>query len=447
MSRTPPEDTRTTEPAWSPRKHVIAGFATLALVFGGFGSWAAFADLSGAVVARGQVEPAAATVTVRHPEGGTVRELFVSEGERIAVGAPLLAFDDTAVEQELSALALRIFEIRIRLARLRAERDGAPVLSLNAALEQEARDDPQRQAIIDGQRALLGTRARAWQQEADAWKRKGAQIAARAAGLEAQLRALERTAELALAALEDRRSLAERGLATAESVAAMQRDMIGLQGKIGALEASIAETRLQLAQSELDRLRAATARREEAQDRMRDLEFRLRDLEAERSALLERLRGLVLRAPQGGVVLGLLPVVPGSVIAPRTAVMQIVPLGQPDRVSLRIRPSDVHRLHPGQAVRVRLRVSDRPEPLDLDARLVRISATTLDDPRSGQGYYQAEISLSETRASPPPGGRNTAPQILPGTPVKVFIATGRQPVWVYLADPFMRYLSRAMREG
>ncbi len=65
----------------SPRKYLVFGFLGLAILVGGFGGWAVFANISGAIVASGQIEVDQNRQIVQHLDGGVVLEINVDEGD------------------------------------------------------------------------------------------------------------------------------------------------------------------------------------------------------------------------------------------------------------------------------------------------------------------------------------------------------------------------------
>src|SRR5262249_20273937 len=70
----------------SMRAAAIAGWAIIAIFFGGFGAWAVTAPLHGAVVANGFVRVEGMRKSIQHLDGGIVKELNVKEGDRVNAG-------------------------------------------------------------------------------------------------------------------------------------------------------------------------------------------------------------------------------------------------------------------------------------------------------------------------------------------------------------------------
>ena len=55
---------------WSARGPMILGFVALLCLVGGFGTWSVIANISGAIIAPGQVEVDQNRQVVQHPDGG-----------------------------------------------------------------------------------------------------------------------------------------------------------------------------------------------------------------------------------------------------------------------------------------------------------------------------------------------------------------------------------------
>lgn len=66
-----------TQNNWSPRIPLLVGFITLAVLVGGFGTWSVVANISGAVVAEGQIEVDQNRQIVQHPDGGVIDKILI----------------------------------------------------------------------------------------------------------------------------------------------------------------------------------------------------------------------------------------------------------------------------------------------------------------------------------------------------------------------------------
>ena len=91
---------------------------------------------------------------LQHPQGGVVGELLVKDGDIVSAGDILLRFDDKQLRSELAIIEGQLFELLARKIRLQAERDGLDRLPAPDALLAEVMDDPEVQALIDGQQGF-----------------------------------------------------------------------------------------------------------------------------------------------------------------------------------------------------------------------------------------------------------------------------------------------------
>ena len=88
------------------------------------GGWASLTQISGAVIAPGQLVVESDVKKVQHPTGGVVGQLLVREGDRVKAGDVLIRLDETQVRANLDIVLKALDELAARQARDEAERDG-----------------------------------------------------------------------------------------------------------------------------------------------------------------------------------------------------------------------------------------------------------------------------------------------------------------------------------
>ena len=69
------------------RSRIALGFVGLVALIGGFGSWAAMSELSGAVIGQGQVKVDKDLRAVQHLDGGIIKDIAARKGDAIQAGA------------------------------------------------------------------------------------------------------------------------------------------------------------------------------------------------------------------------------------------------------------------------------------------------------------------------------------------------------------------------
>ena len=227
--------------ALSTRRYMVMGILGLLILVGGFGGWAVMANISGAIIASGQVEVDQNRQVVQHPDGGVVSEIVVDEGDLVAAGDLLLRLDPTLLASELSIVESQLFELTARRGRLEAERDGTDTVTFDAELVALAAERPELQDLIDGQSRLFDARNNSLQKESEQLAKRRTQITTQVDGINAQMASLETQSELIAKELADQQSLLDRGLAQATRVLALQREEARLGGTMGELVASGAQ--------------------------------------------------------------------------------------------------------------------------------------------------------------------------------------------------------------
>lgn len=429
--------------AFPTRGPMILGVITLIILLGGFGYWAATTNISGAIIASGQIEVDQNRQIVQHPDGGVVADIMVDEGDTVVEGTPLIRLDDTLLKSELSIIEGQLFEMMARRARLDAERDLSQIITYEPELLERVKLDKEVSDLVDGQNRLFSARGDSIARESEQLGKRRDQIADQIIGIDAQQTALREQVALIEEELTDQQSLLDRGLAQASRVLSLRRERSRLSGTVGELTSQKAQAEGRITETDIEILKLETRRREEAITQLRDLGFRERELAEQRRALVERLSRLEIRAPVSGIVYGLQVFAPRSVIRPADPVLYIVPQDRPLVIAAKVEPIHIDKLYINQEVSLRFSSLDQRQTPELFGTVVQISADSFTDEANRFSYYRAEIVLSEGEMDRLP--ENTV--LIPGMPVEAFIRTEDRTPLAYLVKPMADYFSKAFRES
>ncbi len=140
---------------------IIIAVCTGVVFFGGFLGWAAVAQLESAATATGVIAVSTQRKTIKHLEGGIVREIWMREGETVKAGQLLLRLDDVQARARLDQLRLAHRGAAALAARLAAERDGELGVNFPDWLRVEA-GDPRIRGLIEVQSQVFESRNRAF---------------------------------------------------------------------------------------------------------------------------------------------------------------------------------------------------------------------------------------------------------------------------------------------
>ena len=432
----------TARPFWSARRPVTFGMATLVLLVAGFGAWGTLTSLSGAIVTSGRIEVELNRQVVQHPDGGVVAEITVTEGATVAAGDVLIRLDGKLLQSEHTVVLGQLDELAARRARLVAERDGLPVLEFPVDLASRAAADAVVTDLLKGQRGLFAARLETATTTTEQLRRRISQVASQIDGIDAQSTALGTQLGLIKVELANQQSLLDKGLAQSTTVLALQREEARLMGLVGELTASRAQAEGRITEFELEISRLASTRIESAERELRDIGPAIVELGERLRVLDERISRLDIRAPVGGIVLGLAVTTPRAVIRPAEPLLYLVPQDRPLVIAAQVPPIHIDQVHVGQPVElVFSSFSSRTTP-HLKGKVAVVSADAFTDQATHAAYYRAEIMLDDGEIAKLEGQA-----LLPGMPVEAFIQTEARTPLAYLLKPFADYFSRAFRES
>jgi len=423
---------------WSTTGPMTLGLIALLVLVGGFGTWAVMAQITGAVIASGQIEVDRNRQVIQHPDGGVVDAILVQEGDAVVKGDTLIRLDASLLKSELVVVEGQLFEIIARRGRLEAERDGETALTFDPLLS----DVPQGPSLIAGQTRLFDARLESNMRAIEQLQQQRAQISSQISGIAAQQTALATQSDLIQQELIDQQTLLRQQLIQASRVLALQRQEANLLGRVGELTASAAQAAERRTEIEIQILTLASTRREEAITRLRDLQYNELELSERRRTLRQRLDRLDLRAPVSGIVYGMQVFAEQSVIRGAEPVMFLVPQDRPLVIATKVQPTDIDQIHLGQDVTLRFSAFDQRRTPELMGTVTLVSADIFLDDATQVSYYQAEVQLNEGEAEKLPEDM----VLIPGMPVEAFVRTADRSPMDYLLKPLADYFAKAFRE-
>ncbi|CDX31205.1 Type I secretion membrane fusion protein, HlyD family [Mesorhizobium sp. ORS 3359] len=422
------------------RRTALAGYAAIALLAGGFGTWAASAPLAGAVITQGTIAATGGNILIQHREGGIISRLLVHEGDRVREGQELILLDRTAPEADLNRLTRQWIALKANAARLEAERDGLATLApisepAPAPFQQEF------QNLIREQRKEFDARLARFRSEQSILAQRVAMHRESVKGLNAQKVAIEQQTEVVKKELGIKTDLLSKGLTNRTEYSQLLRSQADLVGQAGALEANLASANTQIVEAEAQTERATTQRVEEALTKLDEVRTNLADIEEQMRAAQAVLKRTTITAPAAGIVVSSTYNAQGSVVAPGEKIMEILPTSSGLVVDAKLRPRDIDQVHVGQKAKLRLSALNARLTPEVPATVSEISADRLIDETTHEPYFRARLKIADAL---PPGVKRE--QLYPGAPVDTFISTGDRTFFEYLARPMMDSFAKAFAE-
>jgi HlyD family secretion protein len=424
-----------------PIRHYLTAGAVVALaLFAAIGGWATTAEISGAVIAGGNVVVTSDVKKVQHPTGGVVGAIAVKNGDVVQRGDLLVRLDATITQANLAIVTKALDELYARRARLLAERDRAPAPEFPPELTDRA-VDPAVAALMESERRFFELRAHAREGNISRLKERILQIHDEVRGHTQQAEAKSNEISLIQRELQGARELWEKKLMPMTKLTALEREAARISGERAQLIARIAEAKGRIAETELQILQVEHDLSADVARELSELDARVGELVERKVTAQDQLQRLELRAPQSGLVHELAVHTVGGVIAPGDVVMLIVPTGDALAVDVKIRPMDIDQLALGAPVNIRFSAFNQRTTPEIEGTLSQVSANVTTDPRSGASYYTARIVFNAASQRKLGGLK-----LVPGMPAEAFIKTSEHRVIALLLKPLTDQLARAFRE-
>ena len=423
------------------RRPIFAGSMVALVLVLGLLLWALFAHISGAVVASGSVRVEGNSKTIKHREGGVIRQILVREGELVHRGQVLMRLDPVQAESSVAVWQAQTDSALADIARNQAML--ANSMDIRFPPELLARQaDPQVAALIAGQRALHTSTMILYASQADVLRSQAGQLQTQIQGMRAQMSAVDMQSGSIADELRGTRELNRLGYAPKTRVTSLERGAAQLKGQRGSVFADIARAEQQIGGVQLQIAQLAEKRAADAAQGLKSAQDKLTDAAPKLRATSESLFETVVRAPVDGHVFNLTQFTEGGVAQPGERLLDIVPTDTPLIISAKVKPNDIAEIRVGMPARVTLTAYNPRTTPPIDGHVILVSADAASDEQGKESFYLVQVKIDPaTLAHAGPDVRLT-----PGMTASVAIVTGSRSIMDYLLGPMTDAMRTAMRE-
>lgn len=424
----------------SIRLHLIVGLSMVGVVAGGLGGWAATQQISGALIAPGQIVVESSVKKVQHPTGGVVGELRARDGDVVKAGDILVRLDDTVTKASLAIVTKNLDALWARAARLEAEQRGLDHIVFPPELTSRA-GDPDVGALMASETKLFDVRVNGRTGQKAQMHERVRQLNEEIEGLTAQVASKDQEIALVKKELDGVRQLYDQHLVQLSRLTTLERDTARLNGERAQYIASRAEAKGKITETELQIIQVDKDMMGEVSKDLRETHDKIGEFVERKITAEDQLRRVDIRAPQDGMVLQSTVHTVGGVITAGDTIMLIVPQTDDLQVEAKVNPQDIDKLQIGQKTLLRLSAFNQRTTPELNGVVSRVSPDVTTDQRTGQSYYTIRVSMPPEEIA-----RLGEVKLIPGMPAEAFVQTGDRTVLSYLMKPLNDQLMRAFRE-
>jgi HlyD family type I secretion membrane fusion protein len=430
------------ELAQRTRGYRMLGWGTSLLFVAVFFGWGGTAPLSSAAIASGVVSPEGARKTVEHLEGGIVRSIHIVEGDFVEAGDPLVTLEDVQARANWLQTRERYLHLLATEARLEAEEAGLDEISFPSALtepqsameaSEAARAVASQQAVFESRKATLGGRRQILEQRI-------AQLDEEIAGFQEVIAAQQDQLGLIGRELAGVQKLFDKGLERLPRLLALQRGQAEIRASIASNRANIARRQQQIGETRSRLLTLDADQRERVGEELATVRADLAAVRSRLPSTADALARTVVTAPIDGTVMDVKVSAIAEVVGPGEPILEVVPTAEPLVIEARLRTTDIDSVAPGMPAKIVLTAFPQRNLPQIDGRLRTVSADRLEDERTGEAWFSAQVEVDERTL--PEGIELSA-----GMPADVMIVTGERTMLDYLVEPFIESFTRSFREG
>ncbi|MEM7068166.1 MAG: HlyD family type I secretion periplasmic adaptor subunit [Pseudomonadota bacterium] len=404
------------------------------------GAWAMFANLSGAVIATGQVEVLGKPKTIQHLDGGIVAEIAIDNGVRVSKDDILIRLDDTLLQANLNIYQNRLREGIAKRVRLNAERDTQDAINwaddilplFDMVLSPAVKSGQSK--LFDARRSTREGQISQLREQIDQFEDQKQGIRALIASRNAQLGFLDEE-------LIGVRSLNEQGLSPKSQLMALERQREEIIGQIAEQNAEVSRIQNAISEAEIEILQVDRQFRQEVLTELRQTEQEVNEMTQQLHATVEQLKRVEIKAPVSGIVHELSVFTIGGVVGAGSPVLQIIPQDEGFEIEASLQPQFIDEINLGQPATLRFSAFNQRTTPELKGVVKDISANVVADEQTGATFYKIRLGASESELA-----RLNNQPFIPGMPVEVFIKTKERTALNYLIKPLIDQVNRAFRE-
>ncbi len=409
----------------SPRKMRWALYfwgVTIAL----FLLWASLTQIDEITRGTGKVVPSGENKVVQNLEGGIVKEIYVKVGDEVKQGQPLLKIDNEKSKAQYDSTNIKLYELEAKMMRLKAEAEGKPF----TVPKELAEKMPQ---LVENERSLYLSKEKEIEAKLRALQAQKKQKENELKETKDKIVHLSRTNDLINEEVRMMRPMVKQGVKSKVDFMKLQREQSQIKSDLSSAQNAIPRIEASIDEIENNIEEAKTAFRNKAKEELNEVTAEKLRVQENTQALSDQIHRTIVRSPINGIIQTLYVNTIGGVIQPGEDLVEIVPTDDTLWLEVKIKPSDIAFIYPGQKAVVKITAYDFRIYGSLEGEVVHISADTTKDEK-GNVFYIIHLKTKKNYL----GSEKKPLKIIPGMTVNVDIMTGKKTIMDYILKPILK---------
>ncbi len=404
------------------------------LLFGWFVLWSSVAEIDELTRGFGKIIPSSQIQVVQNLEGGIISEILVQEGATVTKGQPLLKINNVGFASSYEESKIKLYELKARKLRLEAEAFNHPMQN-DPKLQEEA---PQ---ILENELSLYESNKRQLESKLAALDELIKQKMNELEEAKNLVTQLTESMKIVQREIDITQPLVKKGVVSEVEFLKLKREANEMGGKLKSSKLAIPKNQSIIEETRQKRRQEFLNFTNTSKKELNAVTAEIERIEENKFALEDKVSRTMVRSPVSGTIKQILVNTIGGVIRPGMDLIEIVPTEDSLQAEVKIKPSDIAFIYPGQKAMVKFTAYDFTIHGGLEGHVKQVSADTITD-EEGESYYLVKIVTDKNYL----GDKDTPLKIMVGMTVNVDILTGKKTILQYLLKPILRAKENALRE-
>lgn len=409
------------------------GAITIALIFGLFGLWSTFAEISTTIRANGKVITDTYNKIVTHPRGGIVENIFVQEGDVVKKGDKLLKINSIDYQSSLDAAISKYDTTLFTICRLKAQASFSKKLDCDTPKNQLLNPEAYRQLKSDTV-SLFHAEMKSLESKTILLESKNKILLEQNEGLKIQIESNKKLLASYELELDKWKKLLTQNAVDEQKSIETARKIEQIHQQIGTLESrmkeNIANIEANKKQIDLENI----SFKNDALTKLSKLKLDNKLTKAQIMSYRNNVENSIIKSPGEGRVTDMKIHAAGEVVPPQRPIMSIVPLKQKMKIEAYVLPTDIEKVYVGQQAEISFPSYVDPSAIPILGEITYISADSFVPDGMREPFYRILIKFT-------PKGmkaiKKNGFKIMPGMPVSSFVKTGKLTFLEYILHPFV----------
>jgi adhesin transport system membrane fusion protein len=388
--------------------------------------WSIFAEIDEIARGPGKIVPSGENQILQNLEGGIIDEVLIDKGDVVTAGQVLLKLTNQKTASLFEGQTIKNMELQAKLLRLNAQTNhddfiipsDIPKISL---------------PLFEREKSLYLTNISQFKTQQQVLQQKLNQRKHELNEVKVHIKHFSSALELIKEEVRITEPVVLKGVKPKVEFIKLQREQNTIEERYYSAKISIPrlEAVIEEAQNNLAALEYQS--QSKLKQEINEVTAELERIIASNKALTDETQRSFVRSPSNGIIQSIFVHTIGGVVKPGDNLIELVPSDDVLWVEVKLKPSDIAFIYPGQKAIVKFTAYDFSIYGGLAGEVVKISADTKTD-RQENTFYTVHIKTKQSFL----GNSQDPLKIIPGMTTSVDIITGKKTVLDYILKPILR---------